>query len=162
MAVIPEPHRIQVPDSEPEVPRDPKTGRFLPGHSGNPKGRKPGRWSDKLHALVPKALAAIEAALDDGDMSAVGHLLSRTVPALKAESPEVEFEFDPSGSPAEMSAQILLAVSKGQLNPDIARTLQEMIVSHTNLRDVEAFIAEFRKLKEQRGDQQIPGGVITT
>ena len=162
MAEIPEPNRITTPDyGETEATRDPKTGKFLPGHSGNPKGRKPGLWSDKLHALVPKALAAIEAALDDGDMGAVAHLLSRTVPALKAESPEVEFEFDPNGTASEMSAALLAAVSKGQLTPEAAKLMQEMIVSHTGLRDVEALRDEINQLKRSKGSQRVTGTVVT-
>lgn len=149
--------RDDTPESDPS--RDPVTGRFRPGYSGNPAGRKGGRWSEKLHALVPKALAAIEAALDAGDVSAVGHILSRTVPAMKAESPEVQFEFDPTGSPAQMSAQILTALSRGQLTPEAAETMQRMVATHLGLRDAETYADELAKLESRRQDR-IPGSVI--
>jgi len=150
------------PDPEPVVDphRDPVTKRWLPGcPSPNPSGRPAGRWSNRLHSMVPKALAVIEKALDEGDLSAVAHLLSRTIPALKAETPAVEFEFDPSASPADMSSQILLAVSKGQLTPDVAKTMQDMIAAHVGLRDVETFEAELRRV-ESKQMNRVRGGVL--
>jgi len=46
-------------ESVTDEPRRDEQGRFLPGHSGNPKGRGPGRPSEEVNALADRAIQAV-------------------------------------------------------------------------------------------------------
>lgn len=150
-----DPDATSVEVAEP-VTRDPVTGRFLPGHSGNPRGRAPGRWSERLHALVPKAIAAIEAALAEGDMSAVGHLLARTVPPLRAEPGLVEFELDTTAPPPEQRRQIREAVAQGKLTLEEAHQMTDLLDKHQAGDEWHPLIERLKRRKAKHAQQPAP------
>jgi hypothetical protein len=58
-------------------------------------------------------------ALDRSDSFALKELLSRFSPTKKATLPDVEFDFNSSGTPVEQVAQILTAISCGEIPPDV-------------------------------------------
>lgn len=68
--------------------------------------------------------------------------LNRIEPPVKAISPMVEFEFNKDLKPHEQAAQVLLAVSNGQIPPDIG---QMFIGSIKSMIDIE----EYTDLKER-------------
>lgn len=169
MVAIPEPPDwLKARLTEDEKKRPVGNPRWYPGmpspnKSGRPKGivDRRMRITQALAEDAEDIVAVVKAAAREGDLQAIGMILSRIAPPLKAESGTVEFELDVSGTPAEMSAQILSSVSKGELSPDVGKTLLDMVSAHINLRDVESLLAEFQKLKQSRGNQRTTGTVVT-
>ena len=68
-----------------------KGGRFSPGKSANPAGRPRGAKGKRLQLppdLTTEAIAALAEAVAGGDVQAIRLVLDRTIPALKAITPE--------------------------------------------------------------------------
>jgi hypothetical protein len=70
------------------------SGRWQPGLSGNPAGRKPGTGSVQqlrvqVELLIPEIIQVLAAKAREGDIGAARLLLERVVPALKpVEAPQ--------------------------------------------------------------------------
>lgn len=128
--------------SEPHEPTHGPDGRFLPGRSGNPRGRPPG--PSKQQALLNKMLDEANGILDaviakaqEGDPSAAALVLSRIVPSLRSQMKTVQFDLDPSLPLAAQVEQVLLAISTGQLAPDVGKQLIDAIGTLGNIRALE-------------------------
>lgn len=101
-----------------------KTGRFLPGHSGNAGGR-PKRESvlrKQLEEGSDDAITQVLNAAAAGDMTACRLILERTVPVRKASYEAIAFELDDS-SLADTAKSVLRAVAAGELSPDVGTML---------------------------------------
>ncbi len=142
--------------------------KFKPGCSGNPGGRKKGSQNRKT--LLRKELekdgsalaAAIKtAALEGNDTTAMSLWLARLEPPLRPTAQRVTFELDTQLSIAEQAKQVVQAMARGELDPDTAKQIMEMLTCFVGLRDIETFMAELRKLREARDKDHIPGGVKT-
>lgn len=110
-----------------------KDGRFLPGKSGNPRGRPPG-VPDRRRKMTESILNDLEAILNvvkaraaDGDMQAASLLLARTLPTVKAEGERLQFEFDATLSPSHQLQQIAQAVADGDLTLDQGKGFAELV-----------------------------------
>lgn len=70
------------------------SGRWQPGRSGNPAGRKPGTGSvqqlrAQIELLIPEIIQVLAMKAREGDVGAARLLLERVVPALKpVEAPQ--------------------------------------------------------------------------
>lgn len=64
-----------------------------------------------------------EKAFNPEDQFSFKELLSRISPIPKAVAPFVKFELDPDKNLHEQSAQILVAISKGEIPPDIGNSI---------------------------------------
>jgi hypothetical protein len=117
-------------------------GRFLPGRSGNPKGRQPGpsKQQKLLNRMLEEAGEVMDAVLakaKEGDPASAGLVLSRILPTLRAQSQTVNFDLDPTLPLAAQVEQVLLAISSGKLAPDVGRQIIEAIGTLGNIRAVE-------------------------
>lgn len=63
-------------------------------------------------------------------------LANKGWPSIKPSYDLVEFEFDENGTPAEQAAQILKAVSSGQIPPDIGNNLVNSITQVLKIEEV--------------------------
>lgn len=149
-------------------PRDDK-GRFVPGVSGNPAGREKGSKNkrtllrEELEAHGAELAQAIKRKALDGDSSCMSMWLARLEPPLRSTSARSSIEdFDPDAPVTEQSKQIITAAMRGDIDIDTAKELFNLLSMFVGLKDVESFLAELRKLKQARGHQEIPGGVVTT
>lgn len=64
-------------------PRDPATGRILPGHGGKPKGmlhRKTRAALEAVQAIAPEATSMLSILVRQGNFAAVKYVLDRTLP----------------------------------------------------------------------------------
>lgn len=98
-----------------------KPGRWKPGESGNPSGRKPGTGEvAKIRAAisekVPQILDALLARALEGDTGAARLLLERVVAPLKAVEPTQVVPM-PDGSLIDQGRAVLASVAAGQLAP---------------------------------------------
>jgi hypothetical protein len=104
---------VTLTSTEPLPPKDGK-GRWLPGVSGNPRGRVAGvpnkrspleaRVAEHGEAIMDKV---IEAALA-GDLQAANIALQRISPPLRARAEKVAFELDPDAPYAQQASAVLL------------------------------------------------------
>lgn len=94
-------------------------GKWKPGQSGNPKGRKPGSGAiAPLRAAIAEHIPAIvnglaQAALK-GDVGAARLLLERTLPPLRAVDLPISLEL-PRGTLTEQAGAVLAAMAEGRL-----------------------------------------------
>lgn len=138
---------------------------FVKGQSGNPAGRRPGSKNKKtlLRAELEKdgsELARVikQKALEDGDMTAAGLWLARLEPPLRATAQRVQFKLDPDAPIAEQAKAVVLAMSRGEIDPDTARQILDMLSAMVGLRDVEHLLDELKALREKRSP--FPGGIV--
>ena len=122
---------------------------FEPGRSGNPNGRPVGsrnRIARALEELIDgkaEALVAkvIEKALE-GDSSMLRALLSKTVPAQRARTVELELpSIETTADAPAASAAVLAACSCGEISPAEAEAIMALIKTHVGIiggKDVEA------------------------
>lgn len=138
--------------TEPLPPKDGK-GRWLPGISGNPRGRVPGvpnkrspleaRVAEHGEAIMDKV---IEAALA-GDLQAANIALQRISPPLRARAEKVSFELDPDAPFAHQASAVLLGVSRSEIDPDTGKMLIDCITAAAGLRRFDEFAEELRELR---------------
>ena len=96
-------------------------GRWKPGESGNPAGRKPGTGEvAKIRAAigerVPELLDKLMAQALEGDTSAARLLLERAVAPLKAAEQPQALTL-PDGTLTEQGRAVLASVASGELAP---------------------------------------------
>ena len=137
-------------------------GRFQPGQSGNPNGRRPGA-RNRTSALAlklmdadaePVILALITAA-KDGDVAAIKLVLERVAP-LPRNRP-VQFAMPPISTSADLGAAmgaILQAAADGELTPDEAVSIASLIETRRRTMEtieLEARIAALEQSRETPG-----------
>ncbi len=126
---------------------------FLPGRSGNPAGRKPGtlnhktrirqRFEEQGEAVGEVVLAA---ALE-GDLNACAMILSRTEPPLRPSSAPVTFTFDPSMTLTEMAGSLLVAISRGQISPEVGKGLMSALSAFAGMKEIDELATQLAELK---------------
>lgn len=82
-------------------------------------------------------LDAVLAKAKEGDPASAGLILGRILPVLRAQSQTVTFDLDPSLPLGQQVEQVLLAISTGQIAPDLGKQIIEAIASLGNIRAVE-------------------------
>ena len=92
-----------------------------------------------VDAIVARAL--------EGDIGAASLILSRVIPALKAQTEKVEFEFDASAPISEQVEAVLGAISAGALAPDVGKGLIEAIGLLSQMRATEQLEARITALE---------------
>lgn len=138
---------------------------FVKGQSGNPAGRRPGSKNKKTLLRIElekdgSELARVikQKALEDGDMTAAGLWLARLEPPLRGSAQRVQFPLDPDAPIAEQAKAVVLAMSRGEIDPDTARQILDMLSAMVGLRDVEQLLDELKALREKR--PPFPGGIV--
>jgi hypothetical protein len=138
----------------------PRGRPFEPGRSGNPNGRPKGSRNritraleelidGKAEALVAKAIAkALE-----GDSSMLRALLSRTVPAQRARTVELELpSIETAADAPAASAAVLAACSCGEISPAEADAIMTLIKTHVHIiegADLEARLSALESKKQK-------------
>lgn len=128
-----------------------KPGRWKPGESGNPKGRKPGtgevgRIRASIAARVPELLAALMARALAGDVGAARLLLERAVAPLKAaEQPQVLSL--PSGTLTEQGRAVLASVAAGELAAGAGAALLGAIGTLARVSEIDELAARVAALE---------------
>src|SRR5688572_18860552 len=139
---------------------------FVKGQSGNSRGRAKGSKNRKtllreqIEQCGPELIALIRtAAFENQDMSAAGMLLARLEPPLRPSAQRVEFDLDADAPIADQAKQVVQATARGELDPDTAKQIMDMLSAFVGLKDVETFLAELKRLRESKM-HQVPGGVV--
>ena len=136
--------------------KDPKRpGRWKPGESGNPAGRKPGTGEvAKLRAAIaahlPGILAQLVEAAKAGDVQAARLLLERVIPPVKAaEAPQAVAL--PGETLTDKGRAVLAAVSAGELAPGQGAALLGALGTLARVAEVDELERRIAALEEQNG-----------
>ena len=137
---------------------DEKQGRFKPGRSGNPSGKKPGTLNNATRAVLAlldgeaEALTrkAVNMALD-GDTTALRLCLERLAPPAK--SRPVRFDLPPVRTAADCSealGAVLAAVAAGNLTPDEASAVAGLLEARRKAIETVEFDARITALEGKK------------
>lgn len=96
-----------------------------------------------VDAVVARAL--------EGDTGAASLILSRLVPALKAQGERVQFAFDATAPASEQVEAVLSAISEGLIAPDVGKQVIEAIGSLAQVRAAEELELRICALEEKHG-----------
>jgi hypothetical protein len=125
----------QKPKLEPENTGRDQAGRFVPGASGNPRGKPQGARNRAISALETLmgnsaedvAMAVIKAA-EGGDTAAARLVLERVMPARKDSPIAIDLPaMDSAAGLVEAGQAILAAVASGEITPNEADALMSLI-----------------------------------
>ena len=126
-------------------------GRWKPGESGNPAGRKPGTGEvaairAAIAGRVPELLDAMMTRALDGDVGAARLLLERAVAPLKAAEQTQALSL-PDGTLTVQGRAVLAAVAAGELAPGQGAALLGAIGTLARVTDIEEMEARLTKLE---------------
>lgn len=116
---------------------------WLPGQSGNPKGRPVGSRNKKN--IVAEEFAkdgskiarvVMDAALE-GDMQAASLVLQRLCPPLRARAERVAFDLDPAAPLTTQAQQVIAAVAGGDIDPDTGQLLVGCITALAGVKQID-------------------------
>jgi len=141
---------------EPEVKKGGNPAWSKGMRSPNPKGRPRG--------IVDKRRKITQALLDDaneitnvviakakaGDLQAAALVLSRVTPTLSAQAEKVQFHLDTSAPLAEQGKQILAATADGEIAPDSAKQIIDLVGVLSAIRQMDDVEQRLAALEEQQ------------
>ncbi len=136
--------------------------RFKKGKSGNPSGRPAGATDrrrilrEQILSEMPGLIAkAIEQA-KSGDTVALRLLIDRALPPLRAELPEQHLLSLNEEGLAPLGRAVLGAMARGEISPDVGRTVMEMLSVQSRLietSELEQRISQLEK-STNKGDSR--------
>lgn len=117
-------------------------GRFVKGHSGNPKGRPPllsPELRERLDKATPDIVDKIVEKALEGDLAAAKIVLDRTAPISKPSSQSVVIpNLNSSDSTLSKKAEaVLSSLASGDCPPDVGVTLIQAISSLAKVIEVD-------------------------
>lgn len=139
----------------------PKTGRWKPGESGNPSGRKPGSGEvAKLRASiaqhVPAIVTKLVAQAKAGDAAAARLLLERVLPPVKAAEQPVAIVLPTESTLTDQGRAVIVAAGAGELAPGQAAQMLSALGALATLMTTDEFAARLAALEERDGKPTKP------
>jgi hypothetical protein len=133
-----------------------RPGRWKPGESGNPAGRRPGAGEvaqirAAISARVPELLTAMMNKALDGDVGAARLLLERAVAPLKAAEPTQVLTL-PQSSLTEQGRAVLASVASGELAPGQGATLLGAIGTLARVVEIDDLAARVAELERKHAN----------
>ena len=134
--------------------KDPKTGRFLPGHTAATKGRKKRKsvilmdaiGKDRCNQLMEKIVSqALDGCVNSQKILADKLWASCKSNPVKFQLPQVENTAD---MPL-LSAALLQSVAAGDLPPDVGAQLSKLILAHVKSVELHCQQQEIDELKKE-------------
>jgi Family of unknown function (DUF5681) len=130
-----------------------KKGKWVPGVSGNPKGKPPG--SGELQKLrtaigvhVPEILDQLVASAKGGDIQAARLILERVLPPIKAVEQPQAISL-PRGSLTDQGRAVLASVASGELAPGQGAQLLTAIGTLARVSEVDELTARIAALENK-------------
>lgn len=129
---------------------------WLPGQSGNPKGRPAGS-RNKANVVAEEfakdgskvARVVMDAALD-GDMQAASLVLQRLSPPLRARAEKITFDLDPTAPLTAQAQQVIAAVASGNIDPDTGQLLVGCITALAGVKQIDELEQRLSALERRR------------
>lgn len=124
--------------------------------SPNPNGRPKG-ISDKRSKLAHRMLEDAGGIVDkmiaqalEGDPQSAHLILSRVMPALRAQAEKVEFDFDATASVTAQAEAVLQAIADGKVAPDVGKQILEGISTLYGIKQIAELEARLQALEEKQ------------
>jgi hypothetical protein len=132
-----------------------KPGRWTPGVSGNPKGKKPGsgelqRLRATIASDVPEILAGLVTTAKAGDVQAARLILERVLPPVKAIEQAVELQLPDGGTLTAQGRAVLSAVAGGDLAPGQGAQLLAAIGNLARVTEIDELTNRITALEEKQ------------
>jgi len=149
------PEWLKTWQDSPAAQEPPRRGGFLPGVSGNPRGRPVGSRNKKnviADELAKEGSAVARVVMDAalaGDMQAANMVLQRLSPPLRARAEKVTFELSPDAPLHQQANQVLASVAEGAIDPETGKLLIDCIQSVAGIRAVDELEARLVALEEK-------------
>ena len=124
-------------------------GKFQPGQSGNPAGRKKGSVNRQLAMLreaAEKVLPLLVERALAGDFDAQRMIMDRALPKVKAVTPAEPFTL-PDGELLEQVQAVLRQVADGELSPTAAGEVVSMVAAAAKVEEIDQLRNEVNSLK---------------
>ena len=139
------------------APKKKPPGRWKPGESGNPKGRRPGTGEvaairAAIAVRMPDLLAAMMTRALDGDVGAARLLLERAIAPLKGIEQAVTLQLPNDGTLTAKATAVLSAAAAGDLAPGQAAQLIAALGTLAKISEVDELAARIEKLEHARGN----------
>ena len=135
------------------------SGRWQPGQSGNPGGRKPGTGSlqqlrAQVELLIPEIIQVLATKARDGDVGAARLLLERVMPAVKpVEAPQA---LQISGDDLSDQAKSIVArAASGEVSVGSAAQLVSALSTVAKLIEVDDLLKRVDALEKTIESQQL-------
>ena len=143
-------HDQKGPEAQ-KAPRVWERGGPSPNPSGRPKGivDKRTRVSQALMDDAPAVARVVVDAALEGDMQAASLVLSRIAPVLRGQMEKVSFEFDATAPVARQVEQVLAAVARGQIAPDVGKQIIDAVQALSTIRATEELEARLAALEQK-------------
>lgn len=122
-------------------PGNPQWRKGMP--SPNPAGRPPSiaQRKARIHErMLDEAGAVIDVMLSkalEGDSGAAALVVNRVLPVLRPQSEKVTFVLDADQPVSKQVEQVLTAISKGEVAPDVGKKIVETVQALGNVRALE-------------------------
>ena len=126
-------------------------GMPSPNPAGRPKGlTSKSKLMERMLADADDIVDSVVAKALEGDTGAASLILSRILPALKAQTEKVQFDFDTAAPVSEQVEAVLGAVSRGIIASDVGKQIIDGISSLAQIRAAEELEARIVALEEAR------------
>lgn len=128
--------------------------KFKKGRSGNPNGRPKGITDKRVQLrelLLPRAADLVEKAVKlalKGDVAALRLCLDRLIPPLKARDSTVNSLTEMRGSLKVQGETVLQALTNGQVTPEEAATLMQILVAQSRVVESSELEQRLKRLEE--------------
>jgi hypothetical protein len=138
-----------------------RRGRFQPGQSGNPSGRRQGSRNKATIALEKlmegEAEAIVQAVVDaaaKGDMAAARLVLDRVVPVRKGRAIYLTLPaIDAAAGVREAQSATVAAMAEGEITPDEAATIAGVLESKRKVIETVELEARIARLEQNAGSR---------
>ena len=131
--------------------------KFKPGESGNPAGRPKGSRNRNSNQLKQRLMENAEGILDAmvaqalaGDSAAAALVVNRVLPTLRPQSELVTFTLHVDQPISRQAEEVLLAISRGEVAPDVGKKVIEAIQSLAQVRAVEDLAQRIEALEAKQ------------
>lgn len=104
--------------------------------------------------LAESAFAPVSESQGEQSNLCLSLLMKKGWPDLKPESAPVEFEFNSGGTPSEQAAQIMKAVSEGQLTVDAATGLINALSQVMKIREIDELVGRIAALERANAGKE--------
>jgi hypothetical protein len=135
------------------------SGRWQPGQSGNPGGRKPGTGSlqqlrAQVELLIPEIIQVLATKARDGDIGAARLLLERVMPALKPIETPQALQISGDGLSSQAKSIVALAAS-GEVSVGSAAQLVSALSTVAKLIEVDDLLKRVDAMEKTIESQQL-------
>ena len=127
-------------------------GRWQPGQSGNPRGKKPGagrltHLRESIAKDLPEIIETLTRQAKAGDVHAAKLLIEKVLPSVRACEAPVHLALDPSARFSEQARYILHAVATGILAPGQGSQLLSGLAGIARLHEVDELTKRIEQLE---------------